>query len=89
MIANDSLHVPIKDYSISIEGAVFFPKKIQYIESKKAGHYIKLAGGLKNNADKHNVKIITPSGIILHTRRFWFDPEIPYGSRIIVPVKEK
>ena len=88
LITNDSLHIPIKDYSISIEGEVFFPKRIQYKKGEKAGYYIQLAGGYNKNADKGSVKIITPSGTILKTRRFLPDPEVPYGSRIIIPAKQ-
>jgi len=89
LISRDSLHIPIKDYSISVEGAVFFPKKIQYTKGKKSGYYIDLAGGFSRTADKKNVKLITPSGIILKARRFLFDPEVPYGSRIVVPAKQE
>jgi len=88
LISNDSLHVPVRDYSISIEGEVFFPKRIQYKKGEKAGYYIQLAGGYNKNADKGSVKIITPSGTILKTRRFLPDLEVPYGSRIVIPAKQ-
>jgi len=88
LLSNDSLHVPLKDYSISVEGEVFFPKKILYKKGERAGYYIRLAGGYNKNADKGSMKIITPSGLILKSRRFLPDPEVPFGSRIIIPAKE-
>ena len=52
LITQDSLNIPIKDYYISVEGEVFFPKKYNTTKGKKSGYYLDLAGGFSRTADK-------------------------------------
>ncbi len=90
LMAGDSIYIPTKNYTVSVEGEILFPKVIQYIEGKKVGFYINMAGGFTEKADKHNIKIIKPNGTVQGgNRRFWFDPEVPIGSKIIVLPKIK
>ncbi|HIE05088.1 MAG TPA: hypothetical protein EYP61_10050 [Candidatus Latescibacteria bacterium] len=82
----DSIHIPTKDLTVKVEGAVVVPSTVQYREGAKAGYYVELCGGLRPSADRHGIRMILPNGFVRRaTRRLWFDPSVPAGSRIYVP----
>ena len=47
-----------------------------------------MVGGYLQNADVRNSHIIRANGLMLKaTRPFWYDPEVPPGSTLVVPEK--
>ena len=85
----DSIHIPTKDLTVKVTGAVVVPSTVQYKKGAKVGYYIGLVGGLKPTADREKIRVIFPNGFVKNaTRKFWFDPPIPPGSTIEVPEKQ-
>ena len=81
----DWIIVPRKPKTVVVSGEVLFPSAVPYVEGKGVGYYLTRAGGLRETADKHRIRIILPNGRVESPRRFWFDPEILPGSTIFVP----
>ena len=85
---DDKLVIPKVDNFVNVKGAVIVPSKILYMKGKDASYYIEQTGGYKSEADKYETKIITPKGYIISAiTPLWFNPEVPMGSAIEVPVK--
>ena len=82
----DSLHLPQKNWTVEVKGAVRHPQIVQYIPSKKAKYYIDRAGGFTDSTDAAAIHIIRANRLVLKaSKRFWFDPDVPPGSTIVVP----
>lgn len=85
----DIINIPIHDYVINIKGAVMLPKLVQYIPGQKSGYYVDMVGGYLDNADVRASHIMRANGLNMKaTRRFWFDPEVPPGSTLVIPEKK-
>ena len=88
VLPGDRLVIPEKKYFIEVKGAVIAPKRYLYKEGEAASYYIDMAGGITNNADRGNTKIIKPDGIVKDAfNTFWPNPEVEMGSVIEVPAK--
>jgi len=84
----DEIYIPPKNLAIEVKGAVQLPRIVQYIPGKKAGYYIERVGGYAGQADRRKAYVIRANGLVLKaSRRFWFDPEVPPGSVLVVPEK--
>ena len=87
----DDLFVPRNLNTVSVIGEVFNPATFKY-ENKdfKASHYIEIAGGMNDNADKNNVYIIKANGSVItnkisNVKHYRLQP----GDAVVVPYKIK
>lgn len=84
----DSVHVAFHDDVVYVSGEVFVPSAILYKKGESLDYYVRQAGGMKQEADEDRVVAFLPSGKKWESGWFFFaDPELPPGSRIIVPKK--
>ena len=84
----DDIHIPPRNLAVNVQGQVTIPGIAQHLAGKSSGYYVDAMGGYLENADVRNSHIIRANGLILKaTRRFWFDPEVPPGSTLVVPEK--
>ena len=89
LMDGDEIHIPPRDWVVSVEGAVHLPQLVQYVPNKKAQYYIDVVGGLQPKADSHAAYIVRANQLILKaTNRFWFDPPVPPGSTLVIPSQE-
>ncbi|MBD3421268.1 MAG: hypothetical protein GF398_14225 [Chitinivibrionales bacterium] len=85
----DTLRIPKDLSTVSVLGEVFNPATFKLNgEESSVTHYVQLAGGYKENADKRNVYIIRANGSVhtgrmSQTRRTRLKP----GDAIVVPPK--
>jgi polysaccharide export outer membrane protein len=86
IVAGDAIHVPGKDGSVRVEGAITHPGALQFMPGWKAEDYVAHAGGLALGAAGDRTHVIGPDGFVIGAhRRFWFDPAVAPGSTIVVP----
>ena len=86
--AGDEIYIPPSNSAVNVRGQVTVPGVTQHLAGKDSRYYVEAMGGYLANADVRNSHIIRANGLILKaTRRFWFDPEVPPGSTIVVPEK--
>jgi protein involved in polysaccharide export with SLBB domain len=79
----DTLVVPFKRRSISIEGAVFKPGPQPYHPSFGVAQYVSLAGGLNRFAQPlSEVRVVTPDGQV---REYGEVATLEPGSSVVVP----
>ncbi len=84
----DSIHVAYHDDVVYVSGEVFVPSAILYKKGEGLDYYIRQAGGLKQEADEDRIVAFLPSGKKWEPGWFFFsDPELPPGSRVIIPKK--
>ena len=89
LVDGDQIDIPEKDLTVKVTGEVIVPSTVQYKRGANVGYYIDLVGGFKPSADKHKIRMIYPNGYVRKaTRRFWFYPAVPAGSRVVVPERE-
>lgn len=81
MMAGDTLMVPRQSPTVIVEGAVLNPVTALHAPGAGVGHYLTQASGLRRDADRRGIVVITPSGRVRRGGR----PEP--GSRIVVPVR--
>lgn len=90
----DRFIVPPVPSTVGIVGAVYDPNSFVYLAHRRAGDYLRTAGGPNRNADKKQIFIIRADGSVLsrqyldHT--LWtddkFDRQIIYpGDTIVIP----
>ncbi len=85
----DSIYIPVYPNTIKVEGAVGRPGSIVFSPGKSAGYYIQRTGGFLEKANKGSVRIVRLDGSTDPARnRFWFDPEVKPGNKIIVELEE-
>jgi protein involved in polysaccharide export with SLBB domain len=83
----DSLIVPKKLNTISVLGEAFNPSTFQHNPQKTTVRdYIALSGGLKDNADKHNVYVIRANGSVVNRQmenvmKYKLNP----GDAVVIP----
>ena len=89
LIGSDSIYIPTPDKSVEVHGEINAPNQlIHWRKGAKASYYIQSAGNYTFLADKSKVMIQKPNGIyIVGFHKFWFDPDVPPGSTILVPAK--
>ena len=87
-LSGDDIYIPPSNLAANVRGQVTIPGVVQHLPRKGSRYYADMVGGYRQNADVSNSHIIRANGLILKaTRRFWFDPEVPPGSTLVVPEK--
>jgi len=82
----DEIYIPPNNFAVNVQGLVRLPGIVQHLPGKSSGYYVDTVGGYLENADAASSHIIRANGLVLKaTRRFWFDPEVPPGSTLVVP----
>ncbi|HON09253.1 MAG TPA: SLBB domain-containing protein [Chitinispirillaceae bacterium] len=87
----DDLFVPRNLNTVSVIGEVFNPATFKYEHKNiKASHYIEIAGGMNENADKKNIYIIKANGSVItnkisNVKHYRLQP----GDAVVVPYKIK
>jgi len=61
----DVLIVPRKPSTVNIMGAVYAPNAYLYEKGRDVGYYIKLAGGLSENANKKGIFVVKADGSVV------------------------
>jgi len=89
LFAGDSLYVPEEPKTVTVMGQVGFPTSLVYDKGWSIGDYIDHAGGTTQKADKSQIRVVYTTGAAARVKRFWFDPDVLPGSKIIVPEKEE
>ncbi|MFP4164726.1 MAG: SLBB domain-containing protein [Chitinispirillaceae bacterium] len=86
---DDELHVPRNLNTISVLGEVFNPATFRYKRSNPvATHYIDIAGGLKENADKDLMYVIRANGSIVTNKTTPISSiRLEPGDAVVVPAK--
>lgn len=89
LVDGDSIYIPIYTNTISVIGAVGRPGSIVFTPGKGANYYVEKTGGFLEDANKGSVRIVRLDGSTEKARkRFWFDPEVQPGNKIIVDLKK-
>ena len=73
--------------TVKIVGAVNHPTSLVYRDGEGIGYYIKNSGGFGDRAKKRDVTIVYSTGRAAKVRRFWPDPGVEPGARIVVPAR--
>jgi len=60
----DTLNLAYQDETVFVSGAVYSPGMIPFNPTSTASWYIQAAGGYLNEANRNNVIVSTPSGIL-------------------------
>lgn len=81
LLEGDTLTVPRFTPTVQVEGAVLNPVTALYQPGAGVGYYLTQASGLRQDADRRGVVVVSPSG---HVRKGG-QPEP--GSRIVVPAR--
>jgi len=85
----DKLIIPKVNKLILIDGEVYQPIGINFINGKGTKYYVNQAGGFKNGAEKDKTYILYPDGRALATRKiiglFNSYPKIEPGATVMVP----
>jgi protein involved in polysaccharide export with SLBB domain len=58
----DSLRIPVVPVSITLQGEVFNPGSVLFVESKRLEYYINRAGGFREGADAERLYVIKADG---------------------------
>ena len=90
LMNDDMLYIPPLDTTVKVTGEVYVAQKIFHQRGKDAGFYVEQCGGLKNNADKGNIKIIYPNGVVTDAVSGFFSrTAVEPGCIVIVPPKDE
>jgi polysaccharide export outer membrane protein len=84
----DSLIIPKRPETVSIQGAVLNPSTVSFTEGFHFRDYVTQAGGYTDNARHKRAYVVYANGLKDRTKRFLFFrkyPKIEPGSRVIVP----
>lgn len=90
LLANDTIVVPKKNFTVHVTGNVMFETKIPYNKGKSMSYYLKNAGGGNDKSWDRKTYIIYPNGSASATRSFLgikSYPKVSPGSTIVVPEK--
>ncbi len=90
--AGDSLRILRKSQTVEVQGAVYRPNVIPFVEGMTLKQYASNAGGFTKDAIKRNIYVIYANGSVKKTSCFLgikSYPKIEPGSEIIVPLKPK
>jgi protein involved in polysaccharide export with SLBB domain len=84
----DSIYVPEREDVVYVRGEVFTPGGVLYERGAGLSHYLKQAGGTRDEADEGRVFVTLPNGQKWESGG-WFlpDPDILPGSVVYVPRK--
>lgn len=88
----DSVHIPVRDNTVTINGGVNFPSRIVHSPGMSVPDLLESAGGPTRNADLALTSVTYPSGNRATAGRvlglFLRYPEVLPGSSVFVPIKE-
>lgn len=91
LLDGDSLHLPFKITTVTIEGAVNAPRAITVNGNRSIRYYLEAAGGAAALGDARQAYVIQPNGKVETRRRIlWIFPNDPNpraGATVVVPVK--
>jgi protein involved in polysaccharide export with SLBB domain len=82
MLPGDSVHVPLFQPVVVVEGSVNSPVAVAYEPGRDGRWYVDRAGGATRRADAKRTYIVQPNGSVL-TRGNTVEP----GARVVVPEK--
>lgn len=82
LLAGDSLHVPLYQPVVQVEGAVNSPVAVAFVPGRNARYYVDRAGGFARSADKGRTYIVQPNGSVMRGSQ-----RVEPGARIVVPGK--
>ena len=80
----DAIYMPKRPNFVLVLGDVNNPTALQFISSKRAGDYVKEAGGTSQSADRGRIFVVLPNGTAQPLKSSRGDP-LPPGSTVIVP----
>jgi polysaccharide biosynthesis/export protein len=85
----DTIFVPKPSGTVSVIGEVFNPATFRFEgERAKAGYYLDIAGGLKENADRKNMYVIKANGSVISNQNVdVMNVTLAPGDAIVVPQK--
>lgn len=86
----DVLVLPKQQETVRLRGRVLYPTTVVYESNRSLKHFINLAGGFGNRAQRKNTYVIYANGDVAKTKRFLFFktyPRVSPGAEIIVPSK--
>ena len=85
----DTIFVPKLSGTVSVIGEVFNPATFRFeSDHTKAGYYLDIAGGLKENADRKNMYVIRANGSVVSNKKTdVLDLTLAPGDVIVVPQK--
>ncbi|GAB4015121.1 SLBB domain-containing protein [Spirosoma koreense] len=87
---NDTLYIPRRPETVSIQGAVLNPAQVSYKSNYSFDDYVSDAGGFTEDAVQKKTYVIYPNGHKKRTHKFLFFktwPAVEPGSTVIVPFK--
>ncbi|WP_172796040.1 SLBB domain-containing protein [Roseivirga echinicomitans] len=86
----DVLVLPKQQETVRLRGRVLYPTTVVYEPNRSVKHFINLAGGFGNRAQRKNTHVIYANGKVAKTKKFLFFkfyPRVSPGAEIIVPSK--
>ena len=86
----DVLVLPKQQETVRLRGRVLYPTTVVYEPNKSLKHFINMAGGFGNRAQRKNTYVIYANGSVAKTKKFLFFktyPQVSSGAEIIVPTK--
>ena len=84
----DSLFIPKKLETITVEGGVFYPTTVRYEKDRSFKDYVTAAGGFNDLAKEKRAYVIYPNGDVNRVKKFLFwkrYPPVEAGATIVVP----
>jgi protein involved in polysaccharide export with SLBB domain len=95
----DVIHIPKLLNTVTVVGQVLSPVTVPHKVGKKFDYYIKLAGGIKKEADKSKIYLLQPNGVSLRRKNGFQIPVLPFmpferddilpGGTLVVPRKAR
>ena len=86
LMPGDSIHVKESTNTINIQGEVFNPGIIEFKKGKSINYYINSTGGLTQLANKKEIIVIYPNGLVVPSK--WYSkPKVVEGSTIFITAK--
>ena len=84
----DKLYIPAKPEEITVIGEVYYPTSHLYHGQKSVDKYLKLSGGLTENANKKAIYVIHVDGSVSPVSG-WFGGKVDVGpgDTVVVPPK--
>ena len=86
----DVLVLPKQQETVRLRGRVLYPTTVVYEPNRSLKHFINMAGGFGNRAQRKNTYVIYANGSVAKTKKFLFFktyPQVSPGAEIIVPTK--
>lgn len=82
LLEGDSIHIPLFQPVVIVEGEVNSPVAVAYVPGRDAGWYVDRAGGFTRNADRRRTYAVQPSGHVVRSGQ-----NVEPGARVVVPAK--